>query len=385
LEDRDAEGGYRVSFRVYLSPPDVGLLEKDYVLRALDSGWVAPLGPEVDAFESEIGKFVGGSSAVALSSGTAALHLALKVAGVNAGDDVVVPTLTFAATAFAVTYLDARPIFLDVEAQSYNLDPSLLEQFLAERARSGRLPAAVIVVDIFGQAANYEELIPICAKYDVPLIEDAAEALGAFHLGQPAGSFGDCSVLSFNGNKIMTTSGGGMFLARNAEMAARVRHLATQARLPLPWYEHEEVGYNYRMSNILAALGRAQLHRLPDMITQRREHRTAYHASLQPHGIGVHMDAPWTLGNAWLTIARFDSRASTETVRQVLAESGIEARPVWKPMHRQPVFADNESLLNGVSDDLFAHGLCLPSGSSMTAEDRDQVVDLVLKSSQSAS
>lgn len=366
-----------MSFRIYLSPPDVGDLEKQYVLEALDSGWVAPLGPHVDAFEAELAAAAGVGHAVALSSGTAALHLALLGLGVEAGDDVVVPTMTFGATAFAVTYVGANPVFLDSERQSWNLDPGLLATFLADRARAGRLPAAVIAVDVFGQAADYARIEAACAEHGVPLLEDAAEALGATCGGRPAGGFGAAGVFSFNGNKIMTTSGGGVLVSDDEQLVNRARYLATQARQPVPWYEHTDIGFNYRLSNVLAALGRAQLQRLPAMIHVRRSHRATYTELLSPHGIAVVQDAPWGRGNSWLSIAILPDDELPTRVRERLASEGIESRPVWKPMHRQPVFAAAEASLNGNADDLFARGLCLPSGSALTDDQAREVAEIV--------
>lgn len=367
-----------MSFRIYLSPPDVGELEKQYVLEALDSGWVAPLGPHVDGFEAELAAAAGVAHAVALSSGTAALHLALLGLGVKPGDDVVVPTMTFGATAFAVTYVGASPVFLDSERESWNLDPDLLATFLDDRARSGNLPAAVISVDVFGQAADYARIEAVCAAHDVPLLEDAAEALGATCEGRPAGGFGAAGVFSFNGNKIMTTSGGGVLVSDDAELVNRARYLATQARQPVPWYEHTDIGFNYRMSNILAALGRAQLQRLPGMIDSRRSHRATYTELLSPHGIAVVQDAPWSLGNSWLSVAILADPELPTRVRERLAAEGIESRPVWKPMHRQPVFADAARSLNGNADDLFARGVCLPSGSALTDGQVREVASVVV-------
>jgi len=366
-----------MTFRVYLSPPDVGDMEKQYVLEALDSGWVAPLGPHVDQFESELAELVGVDHAVALSSGTAALHLALLGVGVQQGDEVVVASMTFGATAFAATYVGATPVFVDSEPDSWNLDPDLLLEHLTSRARAGRLPAAVVAVDVFGQPADYDRITAICAEFDVPLIEDAAESLGARHTSGPAGSFGAAAVFSFNGNKIMTTSGGGMLVTNSAEVARRARYLATQARQPVPWYEHTDIGFNYRMSNILAALGRAQLARLPDMIETRRAHRKGYTDRLEPLGVRVVPDAPWSTGNAWLTVVLFDDDATPVRVRERLAAERIESRPVWKPMHRQPVFAHAEAVLNGESDRFFSRGLCLPSGSTMSTSDAQLVACLV--------
>jgi len=366
-----------MGFRIHLSPPDVGDLEKAYVADAIDSGWVAPVGPHVDAFESEMAAYIGVEHAVALCSGTAGLHLALLATGVGPGDEVVVPTMTFGATAFAVTYVGARPVFIDSEPRSWNLAPDLLAVLLAERAAVGRLPAAVIAVDVFGQAADYDRIVPLCAEFGVPLIEDAAEALGATHGAGVAGSFGQAAVFSFNGNKIMTTSGGGMLVTNDGTLAQRVRYLSTQARQPVAWYEHEDIGYNYRLSNVLAALGRAQLTRLPEMIDRRRAHREHYATMFQASRVNVLGDAPWGIANAWLTIALFEHEHARVAVQAALNGEGIEARPVWMPMHRQPVFAAAEARLNGHAEDLFSRGLCLPSGSRMTFEDCELVGSIV--------
>ncbi|MFN8168735.1 MAG: aminotransferase class I/II-fold pyridoxal phosphate-dependent enzyme [Candidatus Nanopelagicales bacterium] len=340
---------------------------------------MAPLGPHVDAFEAEIAEAAGAPHAVALSSGTAALHLALLGIGVRPGDEVVVPTMTFGATAFAVTYAGATPVFVDSEPQSWNLDPQLLDEWLAGRAAQGRLPAAVIVVDVFGQTADYARLVETCARFDVPLVEDAAEALGSAHDLGPAGSFGRAAIFSFNGNKIMTTSGGGMLVTDDEQLASRARYLSTQARQPVAWYEHEDIGFNYRMSNVLAALGRAQLSRLPGMIDVRRAHHRTYTDLLSPAGVDVVADAPWSRGNAWLTVAVLSDPGAPDRIRARLAEQGVEARPVWKPMHAQPVFASAERVLNGNADRLFAHGLCLPSGSAMASSDAELVADVILR------
>jgi len=359
-----------MTFRIYLSPPNVGNLEKEYIVDALDSGWVAPLGPHVESFEREIADFVGVPHAVALSSGTAGLHLCLVAAGIGRGHEVIVPTMTFAATAFAVKYVGAAPIFIDSEASSWNVDPVLLETFLNQRAHQGNIPAALIAVDVFGQTANYGEISEICNRYDVVIIEDAAEALGATYKDMHAGSFGQAGVFSFNGNKIMTTSGGGMVVSHDGDFIARIRHLATQARQPVPWYEHEEVGYNYRLSNLLAALGRAQLKRLPGFITDRREARKTYSAFFNEiMGAGIIQDAGWGQSNGWLSVVYFDDPNQVEIVRSHLGANEIESRHVWKPMHLQPTFSDAQFIGTGVAQDLFEHGLCLPSSSGEIAFD----------------
>jgi len=363
--------------RLFLSPPDVGLRERELLLDAFDSNWIAPLGPHVDAFEREFADFVGVGHAAALSSGTAALHLALVLLGVRPGDDVLVPSLTFAATANAVTYVGARPVFLDSEWATWNVDPELVEEELATRAREGRSqPAAVIVVDLYGQCASYEPILASCAAYGVPVLEDAAEALGATYRGRPAGSFGALDVFSFNGNKIITTSGGGMLAADDPELIARARHLSTQARDPAPHYEHREIGFNYRMSNLLAALGRGQLEGLPAKVARRREINAAYRAAFADlDGIGFLPNAPDGEPSNWLTIITLDDPTP---VREHLESLDIEARPAWKPMHLQPVFADCEMRGGAVAEEIFRRGLCLPSGSSMTDADVDRVVEGVL-------
>lgn len=359
--------------RLYLSPPDVGPDDLRALQRAIESGWVAPLGPEVDAFEREVAAMSGRLHAVALASGTAGLHLSLMAMGVGPGDLVVVPTLTFAATAFAVTYVGARPVFLDVEPDSWNLDPDLLASFLSHRAATGLLPKAVITVDVFGRTCDYDRIHETCDQHGVPVLADSAEALGAHYRSSPAGKHGRAAVFSFNGNKIITTSGGGMVVTDDERLAHNVRFWSSQSREPAPWYEHEQVGYNYRMSNILAALGRAQLARLPQMVDRRRAIRDLYAEALAAiPGVQVAVDPPWGESNAWLTTVIFDPDIHEDAptrVRRALDTRDIEARHIWKPMHRQPVFARNESHISGVADRLFETGLCLPSGSAMTDDD----------------
>jgi dTDP-4-amino-4,6-dideoxygalactose transaminase len=370
--------------RLFLSPPEVGATERELLLDAFDSNWIAPLGPHVDAFEHEFAEFVAGGDAAALSSGTAALHLALVLLGIGPGTDVIVPTLTFVATASAVTYVGARPVFIDSEAASWNLDPNLLEEELAERARASNLPAAVIGVDLYGQCADWQPILASCARYGVPVIEDAAEALGASYRGRPAGSFGMLNVFSFNGNKIITTSGGGMLVADDPALVARARHLATQARDAAPHYEHSEVGFNYRMSNLLAALGRAQLQNLPSKVARRRAVNQAYRAALaNVPGIDFMPIAANREPTNWLTVITVDERAfgaSPTQIREHLETLDIEARPAWKPMHLQPVFADCPVRGGAVAEAIFRTGLCLPSGSAMTEGDIARVVDGILAS-----
>jgi dTDP-4-amino-4,6-dideoxygalactose transaminase len=367
--------------RIWLSPPDVGELERKLLLEAFDSNWVAPVGPDLDAFEAQVAEIVGVRHAVALSSGTAALHLALVAAGVRQGDTVLVPSFTFAATANAVMYLGARPVFLDSTAESWNVDPALVTEELKRRCAKGRPPRAVIAVDMYGQCADYEPLIDACDRYGVALIEDAAEALGASYRKKSAGSFGLAGVLSFNGNKIITTGGGGMLVTDDDGVARKARHLSTQAREPFPHYEHRSVGYNYRLSNLLAAVGRGQLQRLDAMIAARRETGRYYRAELGDlPGVTFMPIAGYGEANSWLTCLLIDAErfgAGRDQVIERLAAHDIEARPTWKPMHLQPVFRDCVMRGGDVCADLFRRGLCLPSGSALTEHDRERVVAAV--------
>ena len=371
--------------RIYLSPPDVGELEREYIWRAFDGGWIAPVGPDLDAFERDVVALTGWPGAVAVSSGTAALHLALLVSGVKAGDDVAVSSFTFAASANVIKYCGASPVFIDSEATSWNMSPQMLSDYLATARRANRLPAAVVVVDLYGQCADYDELVPQCDELGIPLIEDAAEAIGATHRDRAAGTLGTSGVFSFNGNKIMTTSGGGMFLSPDAAVADRARHLATQAREPAVHYEHTEVGFNYRLSNLLAALGRAQLERLPAMLARRLEIHARYRACLSElPGVEFQPLADWGRWNGWLTCVEFSDPAQRDAVQRQLDECDVESRPLWKPMHLQPSFANEHAVLNGVSSSLFDHGLCLPSGSGLSDEQVDFVAAKVAQAVHAA-
>ncbi len=364
---------------ILLSQAHVTGLEVEAVTRAVTGGWVTPLGPEVDGFEADLCAFTGAGHALALTSGTAAIHLGLLGLGVKPGDEVIVPTLTFGATAFAVTYTGATPIFLDVDEESWGLDPEVLGHVLLSRAETGRPIAAIIPVDLFGRPADYDRILPIAAKHDVPVLVDAAESLGATHGSLAAGTMGNAGIYSFNGNKIMTTSGGGMLVSDDEQLVEKARFWSTQSREPFPWYEHEEIGFNYRMSNILAALGRAQLARLPDMISRRRRIRAMYTEALAGlDGVIVTPDPPWGTGNSWLTTVIFDRdlrRGASPRVRDALTAESIEARPIWKPMHQQPVFRGHEAHITGVADRLFEEGLCLPSGVGLSDRDIERVAD----------
>ncbi|MFT6290195.1 MAG: dTDP-4-amino-4,6-dideoxygalactose transaminase [Ilumatobacter sp.] len=360
--------------RIFLSPPDVGDAERNALLRAFDSGWVAPVGPELDGFEADIAAITSWPGAVALASGTAALHLALLAVGVQPGDEVLTSSFTFVATANAITYCGATPVFIDSERASWNMCPQLLADELAAASERGSLPAAVLVVDLYGQCADYDAIVPICREYGVPIVEDSAEALGATHTGRPAGTLGDVGVFSFNGNKIITTSGGGMLVTPDVEVAERVRHLATQARLAAAHYEHGEVGYNYRLSNLLAALGRAQLSRLDGFIERRRAINARYRALIDGlDGLEFMPIPPWSGWNGWLTCVLFSSTVERDQVMNDLEALDIESRPLWKPMHLQPAFANHRAITNGVSNDLFERGLCLPSGTALSDGQLDRI------------
>ena len=373
--------------RLYLSPPDAGPRDRELLLDAFDSNWLAPLGPHVDAFEKEIGAIVGVEHCLALSSGTAGLHLALILHGIGRGDEVLVPTLTFAATANAVRYMGAEPIFVDCNRATWTMDPDLLDDELTTARRANRPVRAVITVDLYGQSCDYGRIAEICRRHDVVLIEDAAEALGATCDGKPAGSYGAMGVFSFNGNKIVTTSGGGMLVSHDPALIARARHLSTQAREPAPHYEHRDIGYNYRLSNLLAAVGRGQLETLAQRVERRRAHNRAYRKRLEGiAGVTFMPEARYGRCTFWLTALTIDPErfgTDRESVRRYLDARLIEARPVWKPMHLQPVFSSCRCVGGAVAQSLFDLGLCLPSGSSMTDAEREEVANLVLEARRS--
>lgn len=363
--------------RVLLSPPDVGHLEAQAVARAMRSGWIAPTGPEVTAFENEIAERVDTPYAVATSSGTAALHLCLLGVGVSPGDVVLVPTMTFVASANPVVYAGATPCFVDVREEDGNVDPDLLGLAIKDLRDSGSRIAAVMSVDLLGKCADYSAITRTCAEAGLPLIEDAAESLGATQHDRPAGSFGDAAALSFNGNKIMTTSGGGMLLSSDADLAARARFLSTQAREPVEHYEHRSIGFNYRLSNVLAALGRAQLDRLDRMMGRRRQIRAVYRDLIAGvDGVRIFGGLDDSVQNCWLTALVIDPKVtgfSAEDLRVHLDRTNIESRPLWKPMHMQPVFAQAPRYATGVAELLFKNGVTLPSASAHS----DQVIERV--------
>lgn len=359
----------------------MGSLEQEFVKEAFDTNWIAPVGPHVDAFEQEFCEVVGAKHAAAVTSGTAALHLALKLIGVGAGDEVFCSTLTFIATASPITYLGAKPVFIDSDRTSWNLDPNLFREALDKRAKIGKLPKAVVIVHLYGQSCDIDPILAACNAYEIPLIEDAAESLGASYKGRSPGSFGKIGIFSFNGNKIITTSGGGMLVSDDQKLIEKARFLATQARDPAPHYQHSEIGYNYRLSNILAGIGRGQLQVLEERVQARRHNFEFYKQALgNLPGIEFMPEAAFGKATRWLTCLTIDPAAfgtDREQVRLALAQEKIEARPVWKPLHLQPVFADCECIGGAVAQELFEYGLCLPSGSNLTDEDLERVTSAI--------
>jgi dTDP-4-amino-4,6-dideoxygalactose transaminase len=373
-----------LSKRIFLSAPHMGTYEKEYVEEAFRSNWIAPIGPNVDAFEQEMCALIGVKSAAALSSGSAALHLAMRILGVGAGDTVFCSSLTFVASANPILYQGAEPVFIDSELETWNMSPRALERALAEAKAAGKLPKAIVVVNLYGQSADMDPILDLANHYGVPIIEDAAESLGAEYKGRPSGTFGKLGVFSFNGNKIITTSGGGMLISDDPDLIAKARFLSTQAREPAIHYEHKEVGYNYRMSNILAGVGRGQLKVLKDRVDARRALFEAYQKALGDiPGLAWMPEPSWSFSNRWLSVCTVDPDQTGMGHRRLLECLGdemIEARPVWKPLHLQPLFEgckyyahDNTS----VSDQLYETGLCLPSGSNMTPEDIKRVTDKI--------
>jgi Predicted pyridoxal phosphate-dependent enzyme apparently involved in regulation of cell wall biogenesis len=367
--------------RIHLSIPHMSGSEVDYIREAFETNWIAPLGPHVEAFEREFAELVGSKAALAVSSGTAAIHLALRVAGVGAGDEVWVSTLTFVGSVNPVLYQGATPVFVDSEKRSWNMDPELFADALERRAKVGRLPKALVLVHLYGQSADIDPIAEACRRYGVVLIEDAAEALGATYKGKAPGTFGLLGIYSFNGNKIITTSGGGMLVSDDERLIAHARKLATQAREPVVHYEHTEIGYNYRMSNVLAGIGRAQLRVLEDRVAARRRVFDYYYRHLSDlPGVEFMPEAPWGRHTRWLTTLTIDPDlfgATREDVRVALEAANIESRPVWKPMHLQPVFAQYEAIGGSVAERLFRDGLCLPSSSQLTETELERVVAVV--------
>lgn len=366
---------------ILLSTPHMGDRELEFVKEAFDTNWIAPVGPHVDAFEEEFCEVVGAGHAAAVSSGTAALHLALRLIGIEPGDEVFCSTLTFIATANPITYLGAKPVFIDTDRTSWNMNPNLLREALYRRAKLGKLPKAVVLVHLYGQSADIAPILEACDQYSIPLIEDAAESLGATYKGRSPGTFGRIGIYSFNGNKIITTSGGGMLVSDDPNLAGKARFLATQARDRAPHYQHSEIGYNYRLSNVLAGIGRGQLRVLESRVQARRHNFEVYQQALgNLPGIEFMPEAGFGRATRWLTCLTIDPTAfgaDREEIRIALANEQIEARPVWKPLHLQPVFAGCESIGGAIAGGLFERGLCLPSGSNLTTEDLQRVIDAI--------
>lgn len=373
----------KIDQQILLSTPHMGEAELEYVADAFRTNWIAPLGPNVDAFERELADVVGARHAVALSSGTAAIHIALRLLDVGLGDVVFCSTLTFVASISPAIYQGARPVFIDSEPESWNMSPVALEHALSAASAAGQLPKAVIVVSLYGQSADMDPILALCDRFGVPVIEDAAESLGARYRGRASGAFGTIGIYSFNGNKIITTSGGGMMITDSAEVASRARFLATQARDPAPHYQHSEIGYNYRMSNILAGVGRGQLKVLNERVAARRRVFDTYRTELADVQWLSWMPEPnWSFSTHWLSacLVAPDGPLNAWHLLRMLSEEFIEARPLWKPMHLQPVFSHAEYYQHdaySVSDDLFLRGLCLPSGSNLAESELNRIISTI--------
>lgn len=376
--------------RILLSSPHMGGTEQKYIQEAFDTNWIAPLGANVNGFEAELAQYAGVKAASATSAGTAAIHLALDLVGVKAGDDVFCSTLTFIASANPILYLGANPVFIDSEPTTWNMSPQALKVAFEAATAEGKLPKAVIVVNLYGQSARMDEIMAICEQYEVPVIEDAAESLGSTYKGKKSGTFGKFGIYSFNGNKIITTSGGGMLVSNDKELISRSRFLATQARDVAKHYQHSVVGYNYRMSNIVAGIGRGQLEVLDERVAQKRAIFDRYEAALSTiDGVEMMPELEDTLSNRWLSTLTLDAKKIAITPYElidILNEANIEARPVWKPLHMQPLFEGCKFFAHSedevVSEHLFNTGLCLPSDSKMTIEDQQKVIDIILKALQ---
>jgi len=376
--------------RIFLSSPHMSGNEIKYIQEAFDSNWIAPLGPNVDAFEKEMSTYLGGRHALAMSSGTAALHIALKLVGLKEGDEVFCSSLTFIASANPIVYEKGIPVFIDSDLETWNMCPKALELALEDRRKKNKLPKAVVAVDLFGQSADYDLIVGLCEKYNVPLIEDAAEALGASYKGKKCGNFGKLAVLSFNGNKIITTGGGGMLLSDNPDHLKKAKFWITQARDPAPHYEHSEIGYNYRLSNILAGIGRGQLEVLDERVAKRREIFETYKKELAKFDFIKFMPEPkGYFSNRWLSAFYFSEEKEKEKekrnidiyrILKELEKENIEARPIWKPLHNQPVFKGTDFFTSSkipVSEILFKNGLCLPSSSNLTEEKQEMVISFL--------
>jgi dTDP-4-amino-4,6-dideoxygalactose transaminase len=375
----------KIDSRILLSTPHLGEYEMGFVAEAFRTNWIAPLGPNVDAFEQELAEYVGIGHAAALSSGTAALHLAMRLLGVGSGDTVFCSTLTFIASVSPVLYQGAIPVFIDSEPESWNMSPLALKQAFEDAEKLGKLPKAVVVVNLYGQSSDFDPIIALCDKYNVPIIEDAAESLGATYKGKQTGTFGKLGVFSFNGNKIITTSGGGMLVSEDVDLIAKAKHLATQARDQAPWYEHTEVGYNYRMSNILAGIGRGQMRVLHERVNLRRAVFDRYEQGLSEiQAIEWMPEANFGRSNRWLSVCMLNENHTQllpSEVIKLLADHGIEARHVWKPMHLQPLFKEAKYFRHQEDLDFaqmaFDKGVCLPSSSNMTEVQQIKIIEIL--------
>jgi dTDP-4-amino-4,6-dideoxygalactose transaminase len=364
--------------RIWLSSPHMGHAEKGFVEDAFTTNWIAPLGPNVDGFESDLSQYTGVAHTAVLSSGTAALHLALIILGVKKDDIVLCQSFTFSATANPIVYLGATPVFIDSEEETWNMDPVLLERSIQHYLAINKKPKAIIPVHLYGMPAKLDAIIQIAKQYDIPVVEDAAEALGSTYHNKPCGAFGDLGILSFNGNKIITTSSGGALLSANEEWIKKAKFLSTQARDAAPHYQHSHIGYNYRMSNVLAGIGRGQMQVLPERIDQRRNNYAFYRDSFKDiQGISFQPEASGSFSNRWLTCILVDPKKTNgitrEDIRLHLEKDNIESRPLWKPMHLQPIFKDSPYFGNDVSAKLFEQGLCLPSGSNLLQHDLERI------------
>jgi dTDP-4-amino-4,6-dideoxygalactose transaminase len=373
----------KINKRIYLSSPHMGDKEFEFVTEAFDTNWIAPIGPHIDAFEKEFCELTGSKYAVALSSGSAAIHLALILLNVQREDEVICSSFTFSASANPIVYQGATPIFIDSENTTWNMDVRFFAEAIQDRIINYKTPKAVILVHLYGQSADIDPILKLCNKYDIPLIEDAAESVGAFYKGKHTGTLGKFGVFSFNGNKIITTSTGGMLVSDDEALIQKARFLATQARDPAPHYQHSHIGYNYRLSNVLAGIGRGQLRVLEERVKSRRANFEFYKKELgNLHGIQFMPEAEFGRSNRWLTCLTIDPSgfgATREDVRLALESENIEARPVWKPLHLQPVFKDSPYYGSGFSEEIFDKGLCLPSGSNLSKEDLERVVDVIRK------
>jgi dTDP-4-amino-4,6-dideoxygalactose transaminase len=379
----NSKSNLQPSQRVFLSPPFINGHEIHFIQKAINSNYIAPLGPQVDDFEKTLSEYTGRRYALALSSGTAAIHLALKAAGVCSENLVLASSLTFIGSVSPICFLNAKPIFIDSDKTSWNMDPEILKEAIRDLDRKGHRPAAVIPTDIYGQCAEYDAINAICKEYEIPLIIDAAESLGASYKGKPAGGKGRASILSFNGNKIITTSGGGALLTDEKSIADYARKLSQQSREPAPHYEHKEIGHNYRMSNIVAAVGIGQMRDLQWRVDKKREIFNNYRNLFQDTpGISFMPEAPYGRCSRWLSVCLINPKdfgADRETIRMALENENIESRPVWKPMHLQPVFKDARAFGGAVSEKLFEEGLCLPSGLNLSYGDQERISTIVKK------